>query len=431
MQDVDTWVLENNDKGGVMPCKYFFTAIDEQKHPLTEQLNATIAQLASVVQRQGNVALLLSLSSLLQKASFHVETSDSFICGRYVAAGKAHTLLLLSHCPPQQDAFARWGTLASRLLTFAFYQEILGNLPVNVIWLIDIDEEQNERNFLYELNATLQGTLYDLPATVPLTQSTIALGTKGLLSVDMEVETPSIGQSAANGAILPNATWRLLWALNSLKNAQEEILLEGFYDDLVPVEDVEVEFLRTSLDDEQMLKQQLQVEDFLLHLHGFQRRYAYYLLPTCTVTRIHSGSDTVEARHTLPSSARASLDIYLVPAQEPLDIYNKLRHHLDTHGFTDVKTTLQVSRKLQHTALHEPFTKLVLDTTRSVYGEQATILPLLPQPAPLDLSQLTVPTLYTQFSILSDTGGEQQVRFLQEGMQFLVLVMEGMAANGR
>ena len=430
MQDVDTWVLENNDKGGVMPSKYFFTAIDEQKHSLTEQLNATIAQLASVIQQQGNAALLLALSSLLQKASFRVETSDSFICGRYVAAGKAHTLLLLSSCPAQQDDFARWGTLALRLLTFAFYQEILGNLPVNVLWLIDIDEQQNERSFLHELDAPLQGTLYDLPVTVPLTQPTVALGAKGLLSVNMEVETPSIAQSAMNGAILPNAAWRLLWALDSLKNAQEEVLLEGFYDDLVPMEDEEVEFLRTSLDDEQMLKQQLQVEDFLLHLHGFQRRYAYYLLPACTITHIHSGFETGEARHTLPSSAQASLDIYLVPAQEPHDIYNKLRHHLDTHGFADVKTTLQVSRKSQHAALHEPFTKLVLDTAHSVYGEQVAILPLLPQPALLDLSQLTVPTLYTQIGTPSDAGGEQQARFLQEGMQFLVLVMEGMAGNG-
>ncbi len=411
--------------------QHFFATIDEQRRSLTERLNATIAQLASVIQRQGKAALPHHLSSLLRQASFHVETSDSFVYGRYMAAGNAHTLLLFSACPPQQNAFARWGTLASRLTTFAFYQEILGNLPVNVLWLIDIDERQNESGFLHELDAPLQGTLYDLPATVPLTQPTVALGTKGLLSVDMEVEIPSIAQSAANGAILPNAAWRLLWALHSLKNAQEEILLEGFYDDLVPMEDEEVEFLRTNPDDEQKLKQQLQTETFLSQLHGFQRRYAYYLLPACTITHIHSGFDTGEARHTLPSSALASLDIYLVPAQEPHDIYKKLRHHLDTHGFADVKTTLQVSRKLQHTALHEPFTKLILETARSIYGGGISVLPLLPQPTLLDLSQLTVPTLYTQLGTLPDAGGEQQARFLQENMQFLTLVMEGMATNGR
>ncbi len=409
-----------------MPSEYFFAKVDEQKRSLTERLNATIAQLASVVQRSGEAALPPYVSSLLQQASYSVKIFDTLICGRYVAEGSAHTLLLLSSCPPQQDAFARWGTLASRLLTFAFYQEILGSLPVNVIWLIDIDDQQNISSFLQELGTPLQGGIYDLPATLPLTQPTIALGTKGLLSVDMEVEAASTAQSAANGAILPNAAWRLLWALSSLKNAQEEVLLEGFYDDVIPMEDEEVDFLHTFPDDEPMLQQQLQGEKFLLNLHGFQRRYAYYLLPACTITHMQSGFDTVKARHTLPSSAKAFLDIYLVPAQEPRDIYNKLRHTLDTHGFADVRTTLQVSRETQHTALHDPFTQLVLDTARSVYGEHIAILPLLPQPALLDLSQLTVPTLYTRFGNFSDTSDEQREKSLQEGMRFLVSVMEGM-----
>jgi acetylornithine deacetylase/succinyl-diaminopimelate desuccinylase-like protein len=425
MQDVNTWVLENNDKGGVMPSEYFFTAAKEQKRALTERLNATIAQLASVVQQAGEAALPSYLSSLLQQAAYTVKIFDTLLCGRYVVTENVSTLLLISSCPPQQDAFVRWGVLASRLLTFAFYQKVLGHLPVNVIWLIDIDGRQNASSLLRELDISLQGCLYDLPAAVSFTQPTLALGTKGLLSVDLEVKTSSPTQSATNGAILPNAAWRLLWALNSLKNAQEEILLTGFYDDVTPMEDEEVEFLHTNPDDEQVL-QQPQGENFLFDLHGFQRRYAYYLLPTCTITHMRSGFDTVEAQHMLPSSAQASLDIYLVPKQGPHDIYNKLRLHLDTHGFVDVKITLQASRNIQHTALHEPFTQLVLNTARRVYGEQVVILPLSPQPAPHDLSQFTVPTLHTQLGNLPHKGDERQARFLQEGMQFLVSVMEGM-----
>lgn len=419
--------------------EHFFAMIDGHIFSLVERLNATITHLAHVVQQQGETALSGYLSSLLQAHGFilhNVVGSDS-LAFRNSSSENAPTLVLLSRCPPQQDTFARWGTLVTRLLTFAFYHELTGNLPVNVTWLIDTTKESRTRSFPREQDLIIQGNgcLYDLP-TSPLGPM-LALGTKGLLSVDMEVRTTSSIYPSTDGAILPNAAWRLVWALQSLKNAQEEILIDGFYDALAPLEDEEIAFLRTISTDEQRLKQELQVDDFLLHLQGFQLRYTYSLLPTCTITSMHSGSNMLENRHTLPSSATASLDLHLVPLQEPHDIYKKLRHHLDEQGFEDVQTTMRASERPQHTSLHDPFTELVLNTTHTIYNEQVSLLPLLPQIASTVTLQAAIPILYAQFGTLpyaSAVNGTAstvkeatvQQQFLTDGMKFLALIMRGM-----
>jgi len=444
MQDIYTGVLENNDRGTIMvsACyEKFVTMLDKQKLTLSQKLTATITQLVHTAQQHGETALPRYLSSLLQQHMFTSYTFDGakhLVCGRY-SAEKTQTLLLFSHCPPQQDAFARWGMFVTRLLTFAFYHETIGSLPVNVVWLIDTTtqdkQESAESNLLPDDGAILQGSgcLYDVPASAMLPFHFLALGTKGLLSVEAEVQTASLAHDALYSTILPNAAWRLLWALQSVKNPSEEILIEGFYDTLVPMEDEEIALLRAMPDDEQTLKQQLHVDDFLLHLHGFQLRYAHFLLPACTITHFCSGTN--EDIHTVPFSAKALLDIHLVPSQEPADIYRKLRHHLDTQGFADVGTTIRESKSPRHTSLHEPFTQLVVRATDAIYGDSVPILPLLPPISivhPLQ-AQLAMPILYIQMSCLSGSYDEhdmlqakKQQQLLVDGMKCLGMIMEDM-----
>jgi acetylornithine deacetylase/succinyl-diaminopimelate desuccinylase-like protein len=61
------------------------------------------------------------------------------------------------------------------------------------------------------------------------------LGLRGICYVELSVE--SLGtdvHSGLGGSILPNAAWRLTWALASLKGVDERILIPGFYDDVIP-----------------------------------------------------------------------------------------------------------------------------------------------------------------------------------------------------
>src|SRR5262245_12577555 len=58
------------------------------------------------------------------------------------------------------------------------------------------------------------------------------LGLRGICYVELSVE--SLGtdvHSGIGGSIFPNAAWRLVWALSTLKGPDERIRIPGFYDD--------------------------------------------------------------------------------------------------------------------------------------------------------------------------------------------------------
>jgi len=447
MQDTCPWVLENKSKGKIMtPEQYknFFAAIDDHALSLTERLHTTVAQLAQTAQ-EGTLSTYIS--SLLQQQAFtrlQVDNGHYLLYGTY-ATKETKTLLLFSSCPPRQDALARWGTFVTRLLTFALYHKTIGSIPLNIVWLIDT-EAHNENDeapsqWLTKNQALLQvsGCCYDIPNDTFLPTPCLALGMKGLLRVEIGVETAAQNHHVLEGAILPDAAWRLTWALNSLKDAREEIHIEGFYETVAPLEDEEIALLRNMQDGEQVLKQQMQVDEFLLHLHGFQLYYTYLLLPTCTVTSIHSRS-TLAFSPTLPSFAKASLDIYLVPDQEPEDIYQKLRKHLDMQGFQDVFVKVLATRNPQHTPLHHWFAQTVCRGAYVVYGESIPIYPLLPRQStyyPFQ-SLLAIPTVYAHIGYTQsrlyerDTvtlvaGEEKHKQFLMNGMKHLIMIIEGMA----
>ncbi|GAC1422674.1 MAG: hypothetical protein NVS4B1_01300 [Ktedonobacteraceae bacterium] len=424
--------------------KSFFATIDDHALSLVETLHTTVAHLAQAAQQD---LLSIHIASLLQEHAFTIQQVDNEshrIYGKY-ATKETHTLLLFSHCPPQRDALTRWGAFVIRLLTFALYHKTIGSIPLNIIWLIDV-EEHNENDeepsqWLAKNRLLLQadGCLYDMQNDVSLPAPCLAFGMKGVLSIEISVETASHEQHAIHSAILPDAAWRLTWALNCLKNAHEEIHIEGFYETLVPMEDEEIELLRSMQHGEQALKQHLNVDEFLLHLHGFQLYYTYLLLPTCTVISLHSGS-THATPHTIPSFAKASLDIHLVPDQAPEDIYNKLRKHLDLQGFQDVQVKVLASRSPQYTSLRNPFAKHIYECAYALYGESMSLFPLMPQQTayyPFK-SLLAIPVVYTQIGYVQDqlyehdtvtpvADKERQMQFLMNGMKHTVMVIEGVA----
>ena len=425
----------------------FLAAIDEDIFSLVDTINTTVTLLAHAEQEKGKLSTYIA--SLLHQYGFTTQLLNNgkkfLICGRYVTK-ETKTLLIFSTCPPQPSSFTRWSTFVMRLLTFGLYHKTIGSIPLTITWLIDIeehDENDDTTSRFVKNNATwLQGDgcLYDLPIYESLPTPFLALGTKGLLSIEMEVQTAAREYHTLHSAILPGAAWRLTWALSSLKDMREEIHIEGFYDTLMPMDDEEITAIRTMTDSEQMLKQRMNVDEFLLQLHGFQLQYTHLLLPTCTVTSMHSGGDASDGQHTIPSFAQAALDIHLVPKQEPEDIYMKLRKHLDMQGFQDVRTTVRVNRSPQYTPLRHPFSSIVYESACTLYGGNIPTFPLMPEHGayyPLQ-SLLNVPVVYAQISSTKDQlyehgtvmmveDREKQKQALTNGMKHLAMIIEGMA----
>ncbi len=276
------------------------------------------------------------------------------------------------------------GNIAACLASLDAYQQAIGPLPVNVKWLLDGEGEIGSPHLpaileqyrsLFQADGCIWGSGSVAEDGTPI----LALGSKGLLSVELAIQTSKHNLPSMYDAIFPNALWRLIWALSSLKNAQEEVLIEGFYDTLTSLEDRETELLHALPDDVLSLAQSWDIERPLFGLEGFRLHYVQYLTPTCTVNSI-SSSDTphysTQPQATIPAQAKATLDFHLMPDQDPGDIFAKLQQHLTVNGFSDISVQNRYESRPTRTSLDAPLVQVARRAVRASCGREPYILPL-------------------------------------------------------
>jgi acetylornithine deacetylase/succinyl-diaminopimelate desuccinylase-like protein len=301
------------------------------------------------------------------------------------------------------------------LLALDLYREWAGNIPVNIKWLLHLSATSNashsgsprsivEEQSQYlqadgclcdELRTSEENMLFSITNDTPL----LFAGCKGVLCVELVSHVTTIPVSSRYGSIVPDAAWRLLWALNSLKNAREEIVIDGFYDAIAPIEDDAVAALYTLPDTASTLAAHWGIPNLLLELRGLQMHYAHLLTPSCTVNFVAGGNETATQ---LPSQAKAQIDFSLVPGQEPDDIFAGLQRHLQERGFSDIQVRLRFSCPPAYTPHSYPFVQMVTSSLTQAWEHAPLVLPIAPASHPLaPLQQRThMPILITPIATL-------------------------------
>jgi acetylornithine deacetylase/succinyl-diaminopimelate desuccinylase-like protein len=357
----------------------------------------------------------------LQSRGIHtalLNNDSSFIYGE-LDNGASHTLLFSQYYTANLPAIWELLPIASWLIALDVYRECTGTVPVNIKWLLHGSEKVDAsdlHSIVEEHRQQLQadGCLWSRPLTAeesilwPIVDNIplLFLGTRGLLCVELNAHITTNPVPSHYGSIAPNAAWRLLWALNSLKDAHEEILIEGFYDTSSPIEDEALSSLYTLPDTAPTLARQWGMKELLLGLQGFQMHYAHLLTPTCTINFLTGGNEigspfAPSFPLQIPSQARAQVDFYLIPGQEPEDIFARLQHHLHSQGFSDIQTRLLYRCPPAYTPLADSFVQLVCDATTRAYGHKPLILPMQSEAHPLSLLQhiTSMPILITSAGI--------------------------------
>jgi acetylornithine deacetylase/succinyl-diaminopimelate desuccinylase-like protein len=405
-----------------------FRYIEEHLSFYMEKLRE-IVQSSNIYTHTLDVATNAFEATLLahqHKLDFHTKTTGQDAGFLYASQHNAatHSLLLYHACPlaklapsGSEDSFhlsprARAiAPIVACLAALDAYQQTLGTLPINILWLIDCTNEDNPSRLDEMLQQHIEpgqidGCLWSKGCITADGIPILALGTKGLLKVALEVCTAHASVHSMHGAIAPNALWRLTWALNSLKNVHEEILIEGFYDTLLSAQDDEIELLSRLPDLSSVLAQKWGVERLLWGLQGFQLNYAHLLTPTCTIHSIRSETMPADVDTTIPVQARAYLDFYLVPDQDPLDIFQKLQRHLIVNDFADISVHLLYASKPAHSIINAPFVQAVYGAATAAYGNEPWVLPYASEGRTIAAFQhiLNLPTVLTGISYPEENG---------------------------
>lgn len=272
----------------------------------------------------------------------------------YEAAVRDRDIVARGACDPK-------GNFVAALNAAAVWQQ-QDKLPVNVKFLVEGDDETpaegtpglgltfNEERFLVPfVNAHRDLLRADAVLLVDAGftrdgYSPIHLGTAGSLAVKLSVKTGSREPYFIWTQIIPDAAYRLVWALSSLKGPNERVMVEGFYDDVRPPDSIGEKLLREVPWQDKAELDFWGAKQFVTGVSGVDavRRLLYE--PTCSIHGLAPGMERPNSDSLIPAKAHAWINFHLVPDQQPDDILEKVRRHLDKAGFDDVE--IEVFRKL-------------------------------------------------------------------------------------
>ncbi|MFD1032860.1 dipeptidase [Metaplanococcus flavidus] len=211
-----------------------------------------------------------------------------------------------------------------------------GELPVNMKFIIEGEEEIGSPS----LPAYVEKNKEALEADIIVISDTgmqgpgrpaVCYGLRGLAGIQIDVKGPKGDlHSGLYGGAVQNPLHAIVEILESFRNKEGVIQVEGFYDDVLPVSDKErAEFasLEFDLDNE---KRDLGItEDYGEQGYSFVERT--WIRPTLELNGITGGFSGEGIKTVLPAEASSKITCRLVPNQDPDDIVAKLKAHVEAH----------------------------------------------------------------------------------------------------
>ena len=269
--------------------------------------------------------------------------------------------------------------LACRLCALDAIRKVGEKLPLNIKLVYDGEEEVGSPSLsgIVAANPTkfrADGYMWEggdrLPDNGPLI---ITLGAKGMLSVELVVKCGKVDIHSANAPLVPNPAWRLVWALASIKNDKDEILIDGFYDNIQPISQAEIDSLELGHYDPDDAKHLAGIETYIGGVEGEEALKKLLFTPTANIDGMVSGHTGKEHKSLVPAQASVKMDFRLVPGQDPERIIQLLRKHLDDHGFSDIEVIVESYCAPFRSDINSTYVKSLIEAATDVYGAPPAI----------------------------------------------------------
>jgi len=280
------------------------------------------------------------------------------------------------------------GEIASRLAAIRALRATIGMLPITIRWIIEGEEEVGSPHFdaiasKYSELLQADGCLWEGSGFDITNRPVLCLGTKGLLYVQLDVQGTGIDTHSGMAPILPSAAWRLVQALATLRDAEGNITIPGFYDDALKPTQAQLNMLANQADNEGQMLATYGIEQFAYGLKGVALKERATFDPTCNIAGLVSGYTGEGVKTILPAHASAKIDFRLVPNQDPQDILFKLHSCLKLDGYEDIAISVFSSAEPVATPFETPFVQHILSIAEAFAGKPASITPLTGGTLPL------------------------------------------------
>lgn len=223
------------------------------------------------------------------------------------------------------------GQVFMHLAVFEAYMKTKGALPINVKLCIEGEEEIGSANLYHVLEEKREQFASDFvvisdSGMVAKNQPTILYGLKGFTGLEITVHGPDQDlHSGLYGGAVRNPIMALTHILASMKNEDEVITVDGFYNDVIPLSEKERELI-AKVDGEDYEATTGVTET--VSEKGYNAKEHTMARPTFEINGIYGGYQGEGTKTIIPSSATAKITCRLVPDQEPEEIQQLLVEHI-------------------------------------------------------------------------------------------------------
>jgi acetylornithine deacetylase/succinyl-diaminopimelate desuccinylase-like protein len=329
------------------------------------------------------------------------------------------------------------GELMARLSLISYFNKN-GGLPVNVKFLIEGEEEigsPHVEKYVHDHATQLKADecIWEGGGKDEHDNFQIICGLKGIAAFDLEVTTAKKDLHSSLATFADNAAWRLVEALASLKGKDGRILVKGFYDDVLSLdESTKAAIRKIDFDREKM------EENYGLLTSALATGTAESLINgnTITINGLISGYQGDGSKTIIPSKAVAKLDCRLVPNQNPKKICQLIQEQLIKNGFGDVKVKTGHGEYAFRTGLDNSFVRLCKRIGDEVYGKnKCLIIPNMPGSGPAQqfASELKVPIVMVgiHYAGSGPHSPNENIRLAdyRQGVFYLYKVLRELALN--
>jgi len=344
--------------------------IQSQRERFIDELRSLVRQPSISSQNKGVKECAELIQKMMQEVGIEARVMRTeghpVVFGHYKARNAQKTLLIYNHYDVQPvEPLDAWeqppfearmigdriigrgssdskGNLLSHIKAVEAFVRSGKKVPLNLKFLFDGEEEIGSPSLpgFVEANRELlkaDGALSFDGGFDASGRPRVQLGSSGLLYLELKAKGPKRDLHSARARLVENPAWRLVWALQSMKGQDERIVIDKFYDDILPPTEEELQLLRDSGWDDQSHLEEYGVERFVLGVTGVAASERLLFQPTCNISGFKAGHLGEGMKTIVPAEATVKIDFRLVHKQNPNDILEKVKAHLITHGFSDIE----------------------------------------------------------------------------------------------
>lgn len=260
------------------------------------------------------------------------------------------------------------GQVFMHLAVFEAFMKTENELPLNVKVCIEGEEEVGSENLYKYLNENKEKFAADFTVIsdsgmVAEGQPTILYGLKGFTGIEIEVTGPSQDlHSGIYGGAVKNPTMALAQLLATMKNENEYITVDGFYDDVEDLTENERELIK-NVEGEDYLETTGAIET--VSEKGYTAKEHTMARPTFEINGIYGGYQGEGTKTIIPSTATAKITCRIVPNQDPKKIQDILEQHIEEHKPAGVKVEVKKEKLSAKAYKVEPTDKLIIRAAES------------------------------------------------------------------